>query len=217
MGAAFKAFLKLKDKRGYWVVVTPIIVVCLIPPLMVLLLFAAILGTTVSGGAANDCSGSGGSTNAMPAATGQKVWPLKQGTYTLSSGFGPRGSEFHRGQDLAAALDTPIYAALDGTVVAAGPASGFGDWVVLDSNLAGKPVSTVYGHMYPNGIKVKTGDKVTAGQQIAAVGNNGQSSGPHLHFEVWPGGRLTGGQAIDPIPWLKDAGQPGAPDRKSVV
>ncbi len=131
--------------------------------------------------------------------------PLPEGTFTVSSPFGPREGGFHRGVDLAAPLGTPILAAIDGTVVAAGPASGFGNWIVVDSQHDGL-MSTVYGHMFASGVLVHTGDVVHAGQQIGAVGAAGEATGPHLHFEVWPGGRLHDGTAIDPMPWLASAG-----------
>ncbi|WP_233434639.1 peptidoglycan DD-metalloendopeptidase family protein [Nocardia yamanashiensis] len=139
--------------------------------------------------------------------------PVAEGTYTISRGFGvqPDGED-HKGIDYAANAGTPIYAAADGTVVAAGAASGFGDWIVIDSvDETGAAFSTVYGHMYDNGMvhadgtPVTVGEKVSAGQQIAVVGSNGESSGPHLHFELVPGGRLTGGKQIDPMPWLSGA------------
>lgn len=154
---------------------------------------------------------------------GQKSLPVKTGEYTFTSGFGPRDGAMHRGTDLAGPIGTPIYAALGGTVVAAGssgegPGVGFENWVIVDSEIDGKTVSTVYGHMFADGILVKTGDTVTSGQNIARIGNAGASSGPHLHFEVWPGGRLDGGSAIDPMPWLADAGEPdGVPAGPSVV
>lgn len=83
--------------------------------------------------------------------------------------------------------------ALDGTVVAAGatgegPGVGFENWVIIDSNVNGKPVSTVYGHMFSNGIRVKQGQQVKAGDHIADIGNAGGSTGPHLHFEYWEAG-----------------------------
>ena len=143
---------------------------------------------------------------------GDKRLPVKTGEYTFTSGFGERWGSQHQGTDLAGPLGTPIYAALGGTVVAAGDSNeggqGFANWVIVDSEIDGKIVSTVYGHMFADGILVKTGDTVTAGQNIARIGNAGQSSGPHLHFEVWPGGRLDGGAPIDPMPWLADAGEP---------
>lgn len=144
-----------------------------------------------------------------PLPTSSKSWPMTEGSYTISDVFGSRGGG-HLGVDMAAPMGTPIYAAADGLVADAGPASGFGQWIVVDHNLGGNKVSTVYGHMYEDGVLVRAGDQVRAGQQIALVGSNGQSTGAHLHFEVVPGGRLSGGSQIDPIPWLADAGQPGA-------
>ncbi|WP_084536323.1 M23 family metallopeptidase [Nocardia yamanashiensis] len=137
-----------------------------------------------------------------------RSWPLKEGTYEISDVFGSRGGA-HQGTDFAAPAGTPIYAAMDGTVAQAGEASGFGIWIVLDHNISGVTTSTVYGHMYASDLLVHAGDSVSAGQQIAAVGSNGESSGPHLHFEVWPsGGRLGGGSPIDPVPWLEGSDQP---------
>ncbi|WP_206055112.1 M23 family metallopeptidase [Nocardia sp. CS682] len=136
---------------------------------------------------------------------GAVVMPMAEGTYTVSSPFGLRDGAAHRGVDFAAPLGTPILAATDGRVVAAGPAEGFGHWIVLDTVYDGGPLSTVYGHMGSGGVFVKAGDEVRAGQPIGAVGSDGESSGPHLHFEVVPGGRLQGGQQIDPVPWLEQA------------
>ncbi|WP_020109778.1 transglycosylase family protein [Nocardia sp. 348MFTsu5.1] len=146
-------------------------------------------------------------------APGSKVRPMKQGTYQLTSPFGPRGGAMHQGQDYGSTAGQPIYAAADGTVAKAGEASGFGQWIVLDHNAGGHLYSTVYGHMFPDGVLVREGDKVTAGQHIADVGYNGQvdpagPGGAHLHFEVWDGGRF-GGSAIDPMPWLAAAVDPG--------
>ena len=136
-----------------------------------------------------------------------KSMPLKAGDYQVSSRFGPRGSEMHQGVDFAAPIGTPIYAAATGVVAEAGPASGFGTWIVVDID-SGKQ-SNVYGHMRPADLKVRKGQRVSAGQQIAAVGNEGQSTGPHLHFELWTAGtRLGGGRPVDPLPWLRGAAQP---------
>lgn len=138
-----------------------------------------------------------------------RVWPMAAGTYSVSDVFGSRGGG-HKGIDLAAADGTPIFAVADGVVVAAGPASGFGNWIVVDSVDAGngRAFSTVYGHMWDHGVLVRVGETVRAGQHIGAVGSAGESSGPHLHFEVVPGGRFTGGRQIDPMPWLDGAPTP---------
>lgn len=122
----------------------------------------------------------------------------------ITSEFGNRdspggvGSTEHKGIDFGDDLGSPINAAADGTVVAAGSAEGFGQWVVIDHKIDGNKWSTVYGHVTPDGIKVKKGDTVKAGDQIAELGNEGTSTGPHLHFETWDGGRFSGGEAVDP-------------------
>lgn len=146
---------------------------------------------------------------AAGALSDRRVTPLAEGSFTITDPFGARGGT-HQGVDFAAASGTPIDAVSDGVVVAAGPASGFGNWIVVDSvdHGNGRGYSVVYGHMWPDGVLVKTGDVVKAGQRIATVGSAGQSSGPHLHLEIVPGGRLTGGRPIDPLPWLAGAPTP---------
>ncbi|WP_145237708.1 M23 family metallopeptidase [Prescottella equi] len=116
---------------------------------------------------------------------------------TLTSDFGPRWGSHHGGLDIAAPIGTPVYAAADGVVVDAGPASGFGLWVRVKHD---DGTTTVYGHV--NDYQVNVGQHVVAGQQIATVGNRGQSTGPHLHFEVWS----PGGAKIDPSSWLEERG-----------
>ncbi|MFD0361142.1 peptidoglycan DD-metalloendopeptidase family protein [Nocardia sp. GCM10030253] len=138
----------------------------------------------------------------------RRTLPLAVGTFTVSDVFGARGGA-HLGVDMAATDGTTIYSVSDGRVVAAGPASGFGNWVVVDSvDTNGRSYSAVYGHMWDSGVHVRVGDTVTAGQPIAQVGSAGESSGPHLHFEIVPGGRFTGGRQIDPLPWLDGAPTP---------
>jgi murein DD-endopeptidase MepM/ murein hydrolase activator NlpD len=85
----------------------------------------------------------------------------------------------HDGIDIANNRGTPLYAADSGTVTHSGPASGYGQWVRIrhaDGSV------TEYGHMYERFVSV--GDTVSAGQRIASMGSEGQSTGPHLHFEV---------------------------------
>lgn len=146
----------------------------------------------------------------QPAGDTTLVVPMAPGSFRLTSDFGERrnpltgAAEGHRGQDLAAPSGTPIYAAATGIVVRAGPAGGFGQWIVIDHQVGGQLVSTVYGHMWPDGVGVSEGEQVQAGQPIGRVGSNGQSTGPHLHFEVWEGGRFSGGRAVDPMPMLSE-------------
>ncbi|MFF0527402.1 peptidoglycan DD-metalloendopeptidase family protein [Nocardia amikacinitolerans] len=138
----------------------------------------------------------------------RRTLPMAAGTFTISDTFGSRNGG-HRGVDMAANDGTPIFSVADGRVVAAGPASGFGNWIVVDSvDTNGRSYSAVYGHMWDHGVLVRVGESVRAGQQIGMVGSAGESSGPHLHFEIVPGGRFTGGRQIDPLPWLDGAPTP---------
>jgi murein DD-endopeptidase MepM/ murein hydrolase activator NlpD len=115
----------------------------------------------------------------------------------FTSGFGYRWGALHAGIDLAAPIGTPIYAAADGVVIDAGPAAGFGAWVKLRH---ADGTVTLYGHV--NTWVVSVGQRVMAGDQIATVGNRGQSTGPHCHFSVL----LNGTNYIDPLPWLAQRG-----------
>ncbi|MFC8181563.1 peptidoglycan DD-metalloendopeptidase family protein [Rhodococcus sp. NPDC057297] len=156
-------------------------------------------GCLPSGAAASTAGG-------VPAGSFAK--PVKTSESTLSSPFGQRWGTMHNGMDLAAPVGTPIYAYADGIVVQAGPADGFGMWIVLEHNIGGQTVSTVYGHMYPDGVLVEPGQHVTAGEHIANVGNNGQSTGAHLHFEYHTGA-WSSTNAIDPKPFYDAAADPG--------
>lgn len=115
----------------------------------------------------------------------------------LTSSFGSRWGAHHGGADIAAPIGTIIRSAASGEVINAGPASGYGQWVQIrhdDGSVA------TYGHI--ESYSVRQGQFVQAGQQIATVGNRGQSTGPHLHFEVWD----PSGSKLDPIGWLKGRG-----------
>jgi murein DD-endopeptidase MepM/ murein hydrolase activator NlpD len=125
---------------------------------------------------------------------------VRPATGRTSSCFGARWGVTHYGVDIAAPIGTPIYAATGGVVQRAGAATGFGQAVYLRGD---DGAVTVYGHV--NEYYVHAGVRVSAGEQIAEVGNRGQSTGPHLHFEVHPGGAMYGGQ-IDPVPWLRSRG-----------
>ncbi|MDQ2838659.1 MAG: M23 family metallopeptidase [Actinomycetota bacterium] len=116
-----------------------------------------------------------------------------------SSCFCMRWGVMHEGIDLAGPMGSPILAVGDGVVVEAGPAAGFGLWVVIRHSNGDL---SVYGHMYHYFVTV--GEHVKAGQHIADIGANGQSTGPHLHFGVMKG--KLNGTYVDPIPWLKARG-----------
>jgi murein DD-endopeptidase MepM/ murein hydrolase activator NlpD len=106
----------------------------------------------------------------------------------------------HNGLDVASPVGTPLYAPVDGTVKRAGPATGFGLAVYLRGD---DGAVYVYGHI--NDYFVRTGQRVGAGQQIAEVGNRGNSTGPHVHFEVHPNGAMYSG-AANPVPWFNARG-----------
>ncbi len=107
--------------------------------------------------------------------------PVANGT--ISSAFGERDGKFHQGLDIAADIDTPITASLTGVVKEAGENDSYGKYVLLNH---GSGIETRYAHC--NSISVKQGDHVNMGDEIAKVGNTGDSSGPHVHLELLIGG-----------------------------
>lgn len=116
---------------------------------------------------------------------------------TFTSGFGGRWGTTHYGLDIANSIGTPIKSVMDGEIIEAGSASGFGQWVRVQHE---DGTITVYGHV--DTITVNEGESVEAGEQIATMGNKGFSTGPHLHFEVWN----ASGKKINPKPWLDERG-----------
>jgi len=125
--------------------------------------------------------------------------PMRRGSYVLTSLFAPRWGSFHYGADLAAPWGTPFYAVGDGTVIFAGPLSGYGNAIMIQHPNGDV---TLYGH--EEKVLVTVGEKVKAGQLIGRVGSLGNSTGPHLHIEVRVGGE--NGEKIDPQPWLERRG-----------
>jgi murein DD-endopeptidase MepM/ murein hydrolase activator NlpD len=133
---------------------------------------------------------------------------------TRENPFGTGTTDVHSGVDIAAPGNTPMYAIYDGVVIDArgttigGTAvGGFGAWVVVKhsgiKDIAGVShnLYALYGHV--NGSYVKTGDSVKQGQAITVVGNEGTSTGPHLHFEIskgWTGAPISRAKGrMDPI------------------
>jgi murein DD-endopeptidase MepM/ murein hydrolase activator NlpD len=126
----------------------------------------------------------------------QWVNPLPEASVT--SCFGQRWGRLHAGVDLAAPDGTRIRAAGAGVVIAAGPAAGYGNAVLIDH---GNGFLTHYGHM--SVITVIVGQQVAAGEQIGNEGSTGHSTGPHLHFEVHQGSYKN---PIEPTRWMHDHG-----------
>ena len=163
--------------------------------------------------AAKTCSsatGASGDTSAFSSKP-QLFYPMLPDTYTISSEYGYRThptlgiQKLHAGQDMAAPVGTPIYAAAAGTVTTAGMVDGTGT-VTIKHEIDGRVWYTSYLHMYEDGIYVKAGDTVTAGQMIAGVGNTGRSSGSHLHFEVRTKDDNADESTVEPWGWLKEHG-----------
>ncbi|MFK4762154.1 M23 family metallopeptidase [Microbacterium sp. ZW T5_45] len=131
---------------------------------------------------------------------GQVIIPMAEGTYEMTDGFGAaRPGRSHMGQDYAAPIGTPIYAAADGVVTMSQDSyNGYGVTVQVQHVIDGKAVTTLYGHMNYDSRGVEVGDTVVAGQYLGRVGTTGYTIGSCLHFEV----RINGTQ-INPIPWLE--------------
>ena len=115
-------------------------------------------------------------------ASAPSIWPVRGWvTSDFSVRLDPYTGErvMHEGIDIATGMGTPVRAPADGTVVFAGQEGGYGHVLVLDH---GYGLKTRYGHL--QSINVKLGEKVKRGQFVAAVGNTGRSTGPHVHYEV---------------------------------
>ncbi|KPI13011.1 Peptidase M23 [Actinobacteria bacterium OV450] len=134
-------------------------------------------------------------------------WQKPVSSYTLSATFGKGGtmwSHKHSGQDFACPVGTPVKAASAGTVVKAGPGGG-GDGPAYGNAIVIKHANNTYSqYAHLSKIQVRIGQKVAKGTQIALSGNTGNSSGPHLHFEI----RTTPnyGSAVNPVTFLRNAG-----------
>jgi murein DD-endopeptidase MepM/ murein hydrolase activator NlpD len=131
-----------------------------------------------------------------PVAQPAPGWVVPTRGYSVTSGFGQRWGTLHAGVDLAAPSGTPIVAARSGTVTLARWYGGYGYAVKIDH---GDGVETLYGHN--SRLLVSAGQRVTAGQRISLMGSTGDSTGPHLHFEVH-----IGGDPVDPVPYLRERG-----------
>ncbi|MFD3700195.1 M23 family metallopeptidase [Streptomyces sp. NPDC058646] len=145
---------------------------------------------------------------AEPAAASKSSrWIKPLDKYTLSATFGKGGSMWsskHSGQDFAVPTGTPVKAAAAGTVVKAGP-NGGGDGPAYGNAIVIKHANKTYSqYAHLSKIQVKIGQKVNMNQRIALSGNTGNSSGPHLHFEI----RTTPnyGSAVNPVAFLRNAG-----------
>ncbi|MEW2420045.1 peptidoglycan DD-metalloendopeptidase family protein [Streptomyces nigra] len=130
------------------------------------------------------------------------AWVTPVETYALSASFGSGGQRWahrHTGQDFAVPIGTPVRSVADGRVVKVSCGGAFGMEVVV---LHTDGYYTQYAHLAS--VAVDQGERVDAGQWIGQSGTTGNSTGPHLHFEV----RITPelGSSVDPVPWLEERG-----------
>ncbi|MEU2119769.1 M23 family metallopeptidase [Streptomyces sp. NPDC016459] len=134
-------------------------------------------------------------------------WVKPVAAYTLTASYNQGGAMWaqkHSGQDFAVPVGTPVKAAGAGTVVKAGP-NGGGDGPAYGNAIVVKHANGTYSqYAHLSKLKAHVGQKVAAGQQIALSGNTGNSSGPHLHFEI----RTTPnyGSSVNPAAFLRSHG-----------
>jgi murein DD-endopeptidase MepM/ murein hydrolase activator NlpD len=120
----------------------------------------------------------------------------RPGVGRLTSSYGHRWGRLHAGIDLASGVGSPVRAAAAGTVVSARNEGGYGKCIRVEH---ADGTVTVYAHL--SAFLVSAGEKVGPGEQIGREGNTGQSTGPHLHFEV-----RVGGAPVNPRAWLQARG-----------
>ena len=149
----------------------------------------AAASSSSSSSSSRGSSSSSSSSNYSSGGSGSLIWPCPTYTY-ISSEFGGRVSPItgkwqggHKGMDIASGKGNPVIAAASGTVVKSYLSSSYGNYIVISH---GGGLMAAYAHM--TRLLVSVGDTVAAGQQIGTVGSTGNSTGNHLHFEVYENG-----------------------------
>ncbi len=142
-----------------------------------------------SGGGGNGGGGVGGNYTG-----GQFTWPVYGGGNYISQYF----RYGHYGLDIAADYGSRVRAAGAGVVLFSGWKSNGGGYQVWVSH--GSGLYTTYNHM--SGVSVGRGQRISEGQQVGRVGQSGNATGPHLHFEVWRGPVWDGGTRVNPLGYL---------------
>ena len=131
-------------------------------------------------------------------------WPFP-GQIRISSPFGARTapcaacSSMHQGADITPGAGTPIGAVAEGTVRVSATHPEYGQYVIIDHQIDGQTISTLYAHMIYGSSPLRVGQSVAVGQLVGLVGNTGASTGAHLHLQVMLGGSTP----VDPIAWLR--------------
>lgn len=161
--------------------------------------------------ARKSASSSSSSNNSTPPETSAPS--VSSGSWTspargpLTSSFGWRvhpifhTQKQHRGQDIGIPVGTTVVSAADGVVSHAGPMGGFGNVIMITHSIDGKIFTSVYAHL--SNVGVSSGQHVGKGQFIGKSGNTGNSTGPHLHFEIHVGNfSATGPSAVNPLRYV---------------
>lgn len=133
----------------------------------------------------------------LPEGNEEMIYPVMNPV--ISSSFGPRGDSFHRGVDFAAPKGTPIMASLSGVVILSEYHPSWGNYIVIEHE---NGLTTLYAHNNQNLVTV--GQMVSQRDVIASMGSTGNSTGPHLHFEVSRSSSLAQNQLINPMTVLKN-------------
>jgi murein DD-endopeptidase MepM/ murein hydrolase activator NlpD len=159
---------------------------------------AAVLAAVApTGAAARPSDPAGGFDVAAPEAP-PRVYPV-DGPHHYGDGFHDRGGS-HQGDDVMAACGTPLRAVRDVTVRRVATEAAAGRYIVLHDRASGAD----YVYMHMSRVDVATGDHVAAGERVGEVGETGDATACHLHFERWTApGWYTGGRAEDPFPFLR--------------
>jgi len=144
-------------------------------------------------------AGTSGDASVPAPTTGSHAWVKPINSYVMTSGFAWRWGAFHKGQDLATPVGTPVKAMSSGVILFAGWQPSYGNKVEIKYW-----DGTVSFYAHNSVVKVKKGDIVAPGQVVSLSGNTGHSTGPHLHVEIRPGG----GDPINPVPWFRSHGMP---------
>ena len=154
--------------------------------------YAEVLRSRYGGRSYNYTVGSGGAIR----------WPFPVAV-PISSGFGTRiapcrsCSSYHRGVDFLPGNGAPAYAMASGVVTQSEYSGGYGQHVYIEHQIGGQSVITVYAHLQRDSSPLRVGDAISVGDFVGLVGNTGQSTGPHLHFEV-----RVDGVYVDPFAYL---------------
>ena len=130
-------------------------------------------------------------------------WPFNY-PVPINSPFGYRVapcagcSTFHRGTDFDTGDGAPVFAVAAGVVTASEFGGSYGQYVAIDHDVNGKKFTSIYAHLTANSSPVKVGDVITKGELVGLTGSTGESTGPHLDFEI-----DIDGTAVDSFVWLK--------------